>query len=217
MLPQQRHQHKYRPQAINHAGNRRQQLGEKRQWSAQRPRAHLGQKDRQTNCQRNRNQQRQKRRNQCAVDKRQRAELLIHRIPVHGLVGIGIVKGLVEKAEPELVPGRVGCSSPARYAISATMAKMLNAQSTISTVKATIGNAEFPRESRNFRTAETSRVRDAFEAGGSLEMPAQAVLRLRDADLWHVVRSPTVGYRAKMNRRLQGCKIKCIQYENRMN
>ena len=108
MLAQQWHQHKDRPEAVDHAGNRRQQFGHEGQRPTQRTGAHLGEKDGQADGQRNRHEQRQKRRHQRAVDKRQRAEMPVDRVPVHGQFGIGIFEGREEKRKAELVPRQLG-------------------------------------------------------------------------------------------------------------
>ena len=84
---------KIRPQSVNHAGNRRQQLHQERDDGAQAYGAHLGDVDRHADRKRHRNQQRQERRNQRAVDERQRSVLVVDRVPIVP----------VEEAESELV------------------------------------------------------------------------------------------------------------------
>ena len=75
-------------------------------------------------------------------------------------------------------------------------------------------SAELPRDSRKPRIAETSAA--AVSAGRCSSGGAgfRLKLDLRDADLGHLGVSPELGYRAKMNRRLQGCKIKRIGSAN---
>ena len=107
VLPEQRHQHEHRPQSIDHAGNGRQQLGEESQRPAQRLRAHLGEENSHANGQGNRQQQSQKRGDQCAINKRQGAEMPVHRVPVVGQPGIGIDEPGKEKVEAEAAPGQV--------------------------------------------------------------------------------------------------------------
>jgi len=107
MFAEQRHQHKYRPEAVDHAGDRRQQFGDEGQRPTQPTGAHLREEDRHSDGQRNRHQQSEKRRDQRAVEKRQCTEMAVHRIPIDCLLGVGIDVGLVKEIQAKLAPGHL--------------------------------------------------------------------------------------------------------------
>ena len=81
VLAQQGNQHKNRPQAINHAGNGGQQFGKEGQEATQAGGTHLGEEYSDPYRQRHGDDERQDRRDHGTVDKRQRAEVAVDRIP----------------------------------------------------------------------------------------------------------------------------------------
>ncbi len=78
---QQRYQDKNPPQSVHDTGNRGQQLSQKRQDPTQRLRAHFRQKDSHSHRQRHRNHQGHHRRHNRSIDKGQRPEVAVHRVP----------------------------------------------------------------------------------------------------------------------------------------
>ena len=85
-----------------------------------------------------------------------------------------------------------------------TIAKMLSAQITMNTRNIRSARAELPRDIRNLRTSETS------FGGASAGRSVTELLVWQELEVERRVSlalgvSPSVGYRAKMNRRLQRC------------
>ena len=81
MCPQPRNHDEDAPQAENHAGHGGQHFDERDERLPNPERRQLGQINRGGDAQRHGDEQRDERRYQRAVDERQRAELLLHRIP----------------------------------------------------------------------------------------------------------------------------------------
>ena len=81
VLLQERREHEQAPDAVDDARNAGEQLDRDADRPAQPHRAQFGQEDRDQQADRHRDQHRDQRGDERAVDRRQRAELLGHRIP----------------------------------------------------------------------------------------------------------------------------------------
>jgi len=79
----------------------------------------------------------------------------VHRVPVHGLVGVRIDESPVKKSNPKLFQASRERTTNSK-AISTTIPKMLRAHSTIKPMEAKSAIAELPRELRKARMADTS-------------------------------------------------------------
>src|SRR5262244_3966237 len=82
VLPKQRNHYKNRPESVDHARDRSQQLGGECQGSFEPGRRNLGDKNRHSDRERNGNDESQNGGHDRSKNKRQRPELIVHRIPV---------------------------------------------------------------------------------------------------------------------------------------